>query len=52
MCFCMQETFRGKRNDSMKISYMAERIAEIKGVSVREVEDITWDNACKFYGIG
>ena len=46
------EPFRGKRNDSMKISYMAERIAEIKGVSVREVEDITWDNACKFYGIG
>ena len=41
--------FRGKRNDSAKLSYVAEMIAQIKGISVEEVERITSENAYKLY---
>ncbi len=43
--------FRGKRNDSTMIRYISNHIAEIKGVSEDEVEDITWANAYNFYGL-
>ena len=43
--------FRGQRNDSRNIVYVAEKIAEIKGISPQEVLDITAENARKFYGI-
>lgn len=45
------EPFRGKRNDSTMIPYIVEKIAEIKGISVKEVEDITWDNACNLFHV-
>lgn len=45
------EPFRGKRNNSTLIKYVIEKIAAIKGVSPEDVEKITWDNACRFYGI-
>ena len=45
------EPYRGKRNDSTKLSYVVEKVAELKDVSTEEVEDITWDNACRFYNI-
>lgn len=41
--------FRGKRNDSTKLSYVAEMIAQIKGISVDEVEEITCRNARGLY---
>lgn len=44
--------FRGKRNDSTKLCYVIEKIAEIKNVSPQEIEQITYDNALRFYGIG
>lgn len=43
--------FRGKRNDSSNIIYTAQKIAEIKGMGVQELLDITADNARKLYGI-
>jgi len=43
------EPFRGKRNSSEKLSYVAEAIAAIKGVTREEVERITWENAKKLY---
>ena len=43
--------FRGKRNDSRNIIYVAETIAEIKGMDVQQVLDITAENAKNFYGI-
>lgn len=43
--------FRGKRNDSRKILYVAEKIAEIRGMTTEEVLDITCENAKRFYGI-
>lgn len=43
--------FRGKRNDSSKISYVAEMLAEIKKVPVEEVLRITNENGRKLYHI-
>jgi TatD DNase family protein len=37
--------FRGKRNESAYINYVAEKLAEIKGVSVEELAKITTQNA-------
>ena len=39
------EPYRGKRNSSLYLSYVVEKIAEIKGVSVEEVERVTEANA-------
>ncbi len=43
--------FRGKRCDSSMITYTAERIAQIKGISVEELLTATRDNAYNLYGI-
>jgi len=43
------EPYRGKRNDSTKIPYIVAKIAELKQVTPEEVEEITWQNAMKFY---
>ncbi|MBQ7793238.1 MAG: TatD family hydrolase [Clostridia bacterium] len=42
---------RGKRNNSILMRYVAEKLAEIKGVSVEKIEDITFNNAKKCFGI-
>ena len=43
--------FRGKRNHSGMIVYTAEKIAEIKNISVEEVLKATCENAKKVYNI-
>ena len=43
--------FRGKRNDSSKIIFAAEKIATLRGLGVQELLDITAENAKKFYNI-
>lgn len=43
--------FRGKRNDSRYLSYVAERIAQLRGVTAAAVEQATWDNANRFFGL-
>ncbi|MCR5053947.1 MAG: TatD family hydrolase [Lachnospiraceae bacterium] len=43
------EPNRGKRNDSGNLIYVAEKIAEIKGITREEVEEITWENACRLF---
>ena len=40
---------RGERNSSIYLSHVAEKIAELKGLTVKEVEDITYENALKVY---
>ena len=45
------EPFRGKRNDPGKIYRMAEKLAEIRGLSVEEIQRITVENGKKLYGI-
>jgi TatD DNase family protein len=43
------EPFRGKRNDPGKLYRMAERLAEIRGLSLEEVERITAENGRRLY---
>ncbi|MDQ0233364.1 TatD family hydrolase [Metabacillus malikii] len=43
--------FRGKRNEPSYVKYVAEQIAEIKGITFEEVALKTSDNAMKFFGI-
>jgi TatD DNase family protein len=42
--------FRGKRNESSYLPYIAQKIADIKGVTVEEVAAITTLNAEKLFG--
>lgn len=42
--------FRGKRNESSYLKYIAAKLAEIKGVSVEAVAQITTANAQKVFG--
>jgi len=41
--------YRGKRNCSLYIPYIAEAIAEIKGIDVDTVYEATWNNAKTLY---
>jgi len=43
--FLTPTPFRGKRNESAYIYYIAEKIAEIKGIGIDEVAEITTQNA-------
>lgn len=43
--------FRGKRCDSSMIKFTAMKIAEIKGISMEKLINITTDNACRLYNI-
>lgn len=45
------EPHRGERNFSGYVGYVAEKMAEIKGISREELERITTENALKFYRI-
>lgn len=45
------DPFRGKRNDSTFIKYIAEKVADIKQMEYDEVLKITNENAKKFYRI-
>jgi TatD DNase family protein len=43
--------FRGKRNESGYLKYIAAKLAEVKGVTPEEVARITTENAQKIFGI-
>lgn len=43
--------FRGKPNESSYLVYVAGKIAEIKGLTVEEIAEITTDNAKKIFGV-
>ncbi len=43
------EPHRGTRNDSSNIPYVVNTIAQIKGISADEVEQITWENAMRLF---
>ena len=44
--------YRGKRNDSRNLSYVAEAIAALKACTTEVVIRITLENARSFYAIG
>ena len=45
------EPFRGKRNDPGKLYRMAEKLAELRGVTVEEIQRITTENGKRLYRI-
>ena len=42
--------FRGKRNESSYLIHIAQKLAEVKGVSVEEIASVTTANAQKIFG--
>ena len=45
------EPFRGRRNDPGKLYRMAEKLAEIRGMTVEEIHAITTENGKRLYRI-
>ena len=43
------EPFRGKRNDPGKLYRMAEKLAEIRGLTVEQIHEITTENGKRLY---
>ena len=46
------EPFRGKRNDPGKLYRMAEKLAQLRGLSLEEIHTITTENGKRLYRIG
>jgi len=44
--------FRGKKNEPKNLKFIAEKIAEIKKITLKEVDDTTTKNAIKLFNIG
>ncbi|SMO81390.1 TatD family hydrolase [Melghirimyces algeriensis] len=44
--------YRGKRNESGYVRLVAEAIAELRGVSLEEIAQRTYENACRLFRIG
>lgn len=45
------EPLRGKRNDPRNVKYIAQKIADVKGVSLEEIAKVTYENAEKIFKI-
>ena len=45
------EPLRGKRNDPRNVKYTAQKIADVKQITLEEVADFTYNNACKIFGL-
>ena len=43
------EPFRGKRNDPGKLYRMAEKLAEIRGLTLEEIHAVTTENGKRLY---
>lgn len=46
------EPFRGRRNDPGRLHLVAERLAQLRGLSAEEIENITLENGKRLYKIG
>lgn len=43
--------FRGKRNEPARVAYVAEKMAEIKGLDVEDVKAATWNNCQRLFHV-
>jgi len=48
--FLAPKPYRGKRNESAYVKFVAEKLADIKGISLKEVARATSDNADTLFG--
>jgi TatD DNase family protein len=49
--FMTPEPFRGHRNEPLLVSYVAEKIAEIRGVSPEKIAEISLANSKRFFSL-
>lgn len=49
--FMSPEPFRGRHNDPTRVRYVAEKLAELRGISFEEAAAITTENAKRLYRI-
>ena len=45
------DPMRGRRNSSLFLTYIAEKIAEVRGISIEETAALTMENGKRFFGI-
>jgi TatD DNase family protein len=45
------EPYRGKRNDPSRVLYVADKLAEIRGITPEEARAITLENGKRLYRI-
>ncbi len=50
--FLSPEPKRGRRNEPAHVVYIAQKLAEIKGVELTEIENATTENAICLFGLG
>ena len=43
---------RGRRNEPANVRHVLGRLAEIRGEDPRRLAELTYENACRFYGLG
>jgi TatD DNase family protein len=43
--------FRGKRNEPKFVEYVAEKVAEVKGISIEEIKRVTCENARALFNV-
>jgi TatD DNase family protein len=49
--FLAPHPYRGKRNEPAYVKLVAEKIAELRGMSLEKISEITTNNARKFFGV-
>ena len=49
--FMSPEPFRGKRNDPSRVRFVAQKLAELRGITAEEAERITFENGKRLYRI-
>ncbi|MFH1347611.1 MAG: TatD family hydrolase, partial [Candidatus Margulisiibacteriota bacterium] len=49
--FLAPQAYRGKRNEPAYVVKVAEQIAEVNGLDIKEVAEQTTENARKFFGL-
>jgi TatD DNase family protein len=45
------EPRRGRRNEPAQVVFTLSKMAELRGLPVDEMAEITWNNACELYRI-
>lgn len=43
--------YRGKQNETGYVRYVAEAIAKLRDIPLKEVADVTYKNAVRVYGL-